>query len=385
MAVSKHTLTRVVALVVLATAPAIFATLPFLGAQEAPARSPLTIEPDDVRIEQTIEGGYYLYVREREGLGSILLTESTEAPDHAASTYAYRNPVYHPENGDERRILDGEFLDDEGNYALIDSTPVDDDEFGRAFRIYIPYVVEYGYPWTRAGQQQVLDGTYLSIRAFEKAYADYEGGYRDNPFIMRVVQRPTVTERPAYMPEAVDRLRAIAEENGGEAVEGDTDEDVLETIERLVAASTGRSLDLVLALDTTQSMEDNIPHLQANLVPMLEKYVDGYDALRVGLVYYRDYMEEYLTRRIDFQGDLGFVQRSVDTIRVAGGRDIPEAVYEALYTAVTRYTWTADDRLVVLVGDAPPHPHPRGAVTHDLVQLEAGRRDVRIHTIILPQ
>ncbi|MFW6293278.1 MAG: hypothetical protein ACOC7V_13265 [Spirochaetota bacterium] len=378
MAVSKHILAAAAVLVYLATP-----TVP--GAQEAPARSPLAIDPDDVRIEQTIEGGYYLYVREREGLGSILITESTEAPDHAASTYAYRNPVYHPENGDERRVLNGEFLEADGNYSLVDSTPVDDEDFGRAFRIYIPYVVVYGYPWTRSGERQVLDGTYLSIRAFEKAYADYEGAYRDNPFIMRVVQRPAITERPAYMPEAVERLRAIAEENGGEAVEGDTDEDVLETIERLVAASAGRSLDLVLALDTTQSMEDNIPHLRANLVPMLETYVDGHDSLRVGLVYYRDYMEEYLTSRIDFQDDLGFVQRSVDTIRVAGGRDIPEAVYEALYTAVTRYAWSADDRLVVLVGDAPPHPHPRGAVTRELVQLEAERRGVRIHTIILPQ
>jgi hypothetical protein len=353
------------------------------SSREEPAA--LRIDPADVRIDQTIEGGYYLHVRNREGLGSILLTESTERPDHQAATYAYRNPEYHRENGDERRVLDGEFLDADGVYSLVDSTPVEDEEFGEAFRIFIPYVVVYGYEWTRSGELQVLDGTYLSIRAFEKPYADYSGGYQDNPFILRVTQRPTVTERPEYMSEAVDRLREIAEDNGGDAVEGDTDEDVVATIERIIARASGRSVDLVLALDTTQSMEDNVPYLKANLVPMLGRYVEGSDALRVGLVYYRDYLEEYLTRRIDFQNDLAFVQRAVDTIRVAGGRDIPEAVYEALYTAVTRYTWTADERHVVLVGDAPPHPHPRGSVTRELVQSEAERRGVTIHTIILPQ
>ncbi|MFW5742798.1 MAG: vWA domain-containing protein [Spirochaetota bacterium] len=359
--------------------------------EREPAGSPerttsaLSLQPEDVRIDQTIEGGYYLHVRNREGLGSILLTESTERSDHEVATYAYRNPAWHPENGDERRVLDGEFLDVDGVYSLVDSTPVADEEFGEAYRIFIPYVVVYGYEWSRSGELQVLDGTYLSIRAFEKPYADYSGGYRDNPFILRVSQRERVTETPEYMPEAVDRLREIAEENGGDAVESETDEDVVDTIERIIAGAQGRSVDLVLALDTTQSMEDNVPHLQASLVPMLEEFVEGSESLRVGLVYYRDYMEEYLTRRFDFQDDFAFVQRAIDTVRVAGGRDIPEAVYEALYAAVTRYVWTADERHVVLVGDAPPHPHPRGAVTRELVQAEAERRGVRIHTIILPQ
>ncbi len=351
-------------------------------AQSAP--SSLLIGPSDVRIQQTIEGGYYLYVRRAEGMESILVTESTEAPDHRAATYAFRNPEYHPENGSERRILDGEFLESDGNYPLIDSTPVDHPELGKAFRVFIPYVVVFGYEWTRSGQLQVLDGTYLSVRAFEKPYADYSGAYQDNPFIFRVTQAPTVTERPEYMPEAVSRLREIAEENDGTSVEGDTDEDVIATIEDLVRNTESRSLDLVLALDTTQSMEDNVPSLQANLVPMLAKYAEGKDALRVGLVYYRDYMEEYLTRRVDFHDDLGFIQQSVDTIRVAGGRDLPEAVHEALYTAVARYDWQAEDRIVVLVGDAPPHPSPRGAITAELVQNTARDRNVQIHTIILP-
>jgi len=345
----------------------------------------LVVTPDDVRIDQSIEGGYYLYVRKTEGINSILITESTEAPDHETATYAYRNPDYHPENGDELRMLDGEFLDTSGGlYSLIDSTPVTDEQFGQAFRVFIPYVIVYGYPWTRNGEVQVLDGSYLSIRAFSKPYADYSGGYRDNPFVLRVTQRPNPTEAKEVMPAAVETLTEIAEEAGGDATVSE-DNSLVATIDRIVSESTGRSLDLVLALDTTESMEDNVPELQRDLVPMLSSYIGDHDRLRVGLVYYRDYMEEYLTRRVDFQDDLSIVQQAIDTVRVSGGRDIPEAVYEALHMSLIGFPWEADDRMIILVGDAPPHPRPRSWITKEVVQREAEDLGVEIHTIILPQ
>jgi Mg-chelatase subunit ChlD len=187
------------------------------------------------------------------------------------------------------------------------------------------------------------------------------------------------------MEEAVERFREIAEESGGDPYESTEDPDIVTTIEELISEPTGRSLDLVLALDTTESMEDNMPVLRETLVPMLASHIGERSSLRVGLVYYRDYMEDYLTSRFDFQDDLSFVQRALDTVRVAGGRDLPEAVYEALYTSVTGFNWLAENRLVVLVGDAPPHPRPRGSITHELVQEAARERGVTIHTIILPQ
>jgi hypothetical protein len=345
----------------------------------------LVVGPSDVRIEQTLEGGYYLYVRKKPGLESVLVTESTEAPDHEVATYALRNPEYHPENGDERRKLDGEFLESDGVYSLIDSTPLPDDEFGEAFRVFIPWVVVYGYDWTRNGAMQVLDGAYLSIRAFELPFADYEGGYRDNPFILRVSQAERADEPTGHLNEAVESLAAVAEANSGRTFTSMTDADVVDAIDELIEETSGASLDLVVAIDTTQSMEDNVPYLQDHLVSMLSERAREKDLLRVGVVYYRDYMEEYLTRRFDFSDDFTVMQRMVDTIRVAGGRDSPEAVYEALYTALTRFTWLADDRLVVLIGDAPPHPFPRGMVTPELVKTAAAERGVAIHTIILPQ
>lgn len=364
-------------------------TVVLLGAQED-ATPPLVISPEDIRIEQSLEGGYYLYIRKLPGMESVMLTESAENPDGRGDTYAFRNPEYHPKNGDEKRMLDGEFLDLEDTWFLIDSTAEPDEEFAEAFVIFIPYIVDFGYDWTRNGEIMVLDGAYLSIRAFSKAYGDYSGEYRDNPFILRVTQAPKLPPPPEpvpegpYMEDTVDEFSEIADEGDGERRFSTGPEDTVAQLRSLLPEPEGQSLDLVIALDTTKSMEDDVPFLRRDLVPMVEEVIEGFSEVRIGFMLYRDYMEEYLVRKMDFQEELSSVQNVIDRIRVAGGRDIPEAVYEALWASIEGFDWAADEKIIVLVGDAPPHPRPRGRVTADQVFQAAADRGIIIHTIILP-
>ena len=347
----------------------------------------LSIGPGDLFMEQGRDGGYHLWIKKKPGIGSVLLTESTADPARKEAVYALRNPVYHPVNGDERRRLDGEFLDtSKGLYSLIDSTPEPHEVFGEAFHIYVPYVVDFGYAWTRSGELQVLDGTYLNIRAFPLKYADYDGGFFDNPFVMRLVQKPL--EGPPednYMDETLKDYREIASEGGGEAILSTGEADILDKLKTLVGNAGGKSLDLVLALDTTESMKNDMPHLRLSLVPLLEEIAAGYERLRFGIVFYKDYMEQYVTRTVPFEPDLSTAQKVLDSIRVFGGRDIPEAVYEALYAGVHGFPWAAESKMIVLIGDAPPHPRPRGSVTKEMVYRDAKAFGVELHTIILPQ
>ncbi len=350
-----------------------------------PAAEELAIGADDIRIEQSIDGGYELWVRKRPEIESILLTESTEAPDRRPTTFAYRARQDHPLNAGERRILDGEFLPDDGRHFLIDSTPEPDEEFGQAFRIFIPYIVEFGYPDTRNGEVMVLDGTYLSVRAFQEPYADYRGAFRDNPFILRVEQAPM--EGPPegnFMPDTVEAFEDISRENDGEALYSEGPTDTLGRIADLLPEE-GAAIELVFALDTTQSMHDDMPVLQESLVDMLRDELSGFDEFRVGFMLYRDYLEDYLVRKYDFVDTYDLVQDRLNRIRVAGGRDIPEAVYEALWASVQGFEWEAPERMIILIGDAPPHPRPRGSVTREQVFARARELDVSINTIILPQ
>ena len=131
------------------------------------------IAPEDVAIEQGADGGYHLWVRKTDTVASVLITESTADPERKEPVYALRDPEYHPINGDEKRMLDGEFLDTStGLYSLVDSTPEYYEPLGDAFHIYLPYVAVYGYPWSRSGEIQILDGTWLNIRTFPLPYAD---------------------------------------------------------------------------------------------------------------------------------------------------------------------------------------------------------------------
>jgi hypothetical protein len=92
----------------------------------------------------------------------------------------------------------------------------------------------------------------------------------------------------------------------------------------------GGALDLVLALDSTESMQNDMPWLRDNLTDIITENTAGFEQVRIGFVYYRDYLEEYLYRVSRFETGLDRVQWVLDRIRPAGGRDIPEAVNEAL-------------------------------------------------------
>ncbi len=349
------------------------------------AQVDLSLSPDDIIIEQAAQGGYHLWIRKKPDIASVLITESSADPKKRLHSYALRSSSYNPINGDEKRMLNGEFLK-KGLYSLIDSTPEPYPKLGQAFHILIPFVVVYGYPWSRTGEMQVVNKTFLNIRCFAKPYADYSGGYMDNPFEMRIIQRPfTGAAENTYIPETLTALRTIAKNGGGEALVSRGKEDLLPKLEQILQTVPDGSLDLVLAIDTTQSMENDISYVKKGLVGLVKKYFKVYTPLRIGILYYRDYFELYMLKPFPFSSDAAKIQKIINAARVHGGTDTPEAVYEALYAGIHTYSWQAEHRLIILIGDAPPHPRPRGYVTADMVFKDAKDMGIIIHTIILPQ
>lgn len=149
---------------------------------------PLSVE--DIRIEETDDEAIMLIVRKQCNMNSLLLTEATRVGNKmlVGTVHSYWVTKYNPINGDEKRILNGEILRDAKRYYLVDSTPEHDDEFGQAFRIRVPYVLQYGFPWTPDGTGTVSlieSGVFrFNIRAFEERFADYDGAYQDNTFTL---------------------------------------------------------------------------------------------------------------------------------------------------------------------------------------------------------
>ncbi len=116
-------------------------------------------------------------------------------------------------------------------------------------------------------------------------------------------------------------------------------------------------LDMVLVIDTTESMQfviDQVKERTASLVSSIQRMVP---TSRVGIVAYRDEGDEYVTRWTDlsFRTDklLGFVSQ----ISASGGGDWEEAALEAIDTAINDLSWRKKSKkIVILVGGSPPHP-----------------------------
>lgn len=350
----------------------------------------LSILPDDTLIVQSPEGGYHLYIRKKMDIQSVLLTETTKDPSLKADNYAYRVAEWNAINGDEKRLLDGAFIPPEKKiWSLIDSTTEMDTPIGEAFHIWIPYLLQYGYEWSRNGEVQVLDGTFLNIRAFEKPYGDYAGAFADNPFRLSVTQKPApVAAKPIpaiFMKDTVSSFSSLAELSDGEIFFAESPDDLIPLIKDLLNPPGGKTLDLAFVIDSTESMSDDIAKLRDLIEPLLTSELAKYPSWRVALVLYKDYYDDFLVKQAcPFTDDLSKFRKALGSFRVQGGRDIPEAVYEAIDGALALKWNAAADKKIILIGDAPPHPKPRGKITKEKVDASAREKGVHLNVIILP-
>jgi len=315
---------------------------------------------------------------------SVLLTETTKDPTLQEDNFAYRAADWNPVNGDEIRILNGQPLPP-GVYSLIDSTPESYPELGAAFHIYIPYLVYYGWEDTRHGEDYITDGTYFNLRAFALPYGDYRGPFRDNPFILRVTQ--STFEGPPeknYMKDTEKAFEEIAKQGKGELIYSRGPEDLVDKVRQVLEKERGKKVDLVLCLDTTNSMKDDISAVRTRLIPMLRGIIAAYQDFRIGMVLYKDHYDNYVTRVIPFTRDFNQFQRILNGVQVGGGGDIPEAVYDALYDGAVKFPWEAESRQIILIGDAPPHPRQRGKISKEMVDAAVAERKIQVNAIILP-
>jgi von Willebrand factor type A domain len=143
-------------------------------------------------------------------------------------------------------------------------------------------------------------------------------------------------------------------------------------------------LDLVFMVDATGSMADEINKLRSSMKSMVDRIaaLPGGIDLCFGLVAYRDHGEEFLTRTYDLSNDLPAFQSVLSSLKAAAGGDEPEAVNEALARTVHQVSWrgTGTSRLVVMIGDAPPHLD-QDAPFHDQSAAAALARGIKVHTV----
>jgi hypothetical protein len=141
------------------------------------------------------------------------------------------------------------------------------------------------------------------------------------------------------------------------------------------AAHPVRKFDLMIVLDSTGSMGDEIEFLKSELQSILGDIGAAYPGLhmRVGLVAYRDLGDDYVTRTDALGPNFERVQASLDRTSGQGGGDMPEAMDQALIRAVGQ-DWRPDAvKSMLLVADAPPHDDLQGRA-FDAAEAARARR-----------
>lgn len=138
-------------------------------------------------------------------------------------------------------------------------------------------------------------------------------------------------------------------------------------------------LDLMLMIDTTGSMCDELTYLQKELQDVVERVEKEYSNsdIRLSVNFYRDEGDDYVVREFPFTDDIDEAVTDLRQQFASGGGDYPEAVTDALDNAINGHKWRSEStKLMFLVLDAPNHAEDNEKL-HDLLST-ASEKGIRI-------
>lgn len=142
-----------------------------------------------------------------------------------------------------------------------------------------------------------------------------------------------------------------------------------------------QKLDILLTIDATGSMTDEMRYLQTEMTSIMTRMEGNNPDLDIhaGLIVYRDRGDEYVVRDFDFTGDLAAFKETIAAQGADGGGDFPEAMHTAM-NAGLGLTWRKDAiKVNLLVADAPPHDQDISATWGSALRARAEG----IHTVPL--
>jgi Mg-chelatase subunit ChlD len=151
-------------------------------------------------------------------------------------------------------------------------------------------------------------------------------------------------------------------------------------------------LDIAFLIDATGSMADEIDKLKRSMRAVADEInrLPSAPDVCYAMVAYRDRGDAFFVRGADFTNDLGAFQQQLAQLQANGGGDKPEALNEALHTAVHRLSWRGDGtaRMVLLVADAMPHldygtplHDPRSAPQYDHDAIAALAKGIKLFAV----
>jgi len=205
---------------------------------------------------------------------------------------------------------------------------------------------------------KILDSntnTYFDDSAFEGIVYQYyiEGISADSNIISNF------TSGKAVLLSTENSFSLLANLTGG-VYNTTTTDSLCIMIASIIDSFATDSADIMLLIDKTGSMMDDILAVQIGLTLI----IDAMPAhCRLGLASYGDLVSDSvwivggMGDWYDFE-DLTFnhndIQSLVNSLSTTGGGDWSESVFDGLHRTIEKADWQSDNKLLLVIGDAPP-------------------------------
>lgn len=121
------------------------------------------------------------------------------------------------------------------------------------------------------------------------------------------------------------------------------------------AKTKTQTRDIVFSFDTTGSMRSAIAEVRRGVVATVERLFKDIEFLRIGIVAHGDFVDgQDKMQTLPLTNDQNKIVRFVQSAKNTSGGDSPE-FYETVLRHVQDLNWQADERALVMIGDATPH------------------------------
>lgn len=121
---------------------------------------------------------------------------------------------------------------------------------------------------------------------------------------------------------------------------------------------TMKTIDVLFSFDTTGSMYPCLTQVRKKIKSTVTRLLDEIPGIRIGIIAHGDYCDAgktYVTKTLDFSGDVDKICHFVQNVEATYGGDAPEC-YELVLHEARSLSWLPDStKTVVMIGDSIPH------------------------------
>lgn len=168
------------------------------------------------------------------------------------------------------------------------------------------------------------------------------------------VKLPAAFTHGDYNEEAAAEFNELALKTGGRFTLVRKAGEVASTASGIIRSHARSGTDVLFLIDRTGSMSDDIENIKTGMKRIVGE-LRKHSNVRCGMAFYGDKnVDGHWFNHLNFTADLNSIETRIADVRVSGGGDLPESVYDGFFMALKHMNFDTNRKaMVILIGDAP--------------------------------